>query len=240
MGYRLGQWHVSLTMVFVILGFLLATAFSTQQTLGERSAPRKNNLIQFIKKQRGERDKLGNQLIEIRKELDNQESRQVGSEGILATSNAYLEELRVRSGLSEVSGPGLEIVLGDAPRVPLGAEPDSFLIHDYDLQIVINALWRGGAEAIAVNGERFVANTGIRSAGSTVLINSKPQGVPYRIKAIGKVNTLEKLLKQDSDAALLLGQYAQDYGLVAKVVRKKKLKLPPYKGSLNIPLPEEQ
>ena len=232
MGYRLGQWHISLTIVFVILGFLLATAFSTQQRWGERAGPRKQNLVDFIKKQRVERDALGDQLIKLRKEIDKLDLAQAGRLDQQSVYGRQLERLKLKAGLKAVGGPGLEITIGDAARVPLGADPDSYLIHDYDIQIIVNALWRGGAEAMALNGERFVINTGIRSAGSTILINSKPQGGPYKIKAIGDPERLLNVLKQDSDAALLVGDYAQRYGLVVKKVRRRRLTVPPFKGSL--------
>lgn len=236
MQFKLGRWHLSLAIVFVVLGFLLSTAFATQQRSGERPGPRKQNLIDFIEKQRREREKLGSQLVEARKNVAGLDSARAGRLGVLAKYSRELESLRVRAGLKGVSGRGIELLIGDAARIPLGADPDSFLIHDYDLQILINALWRGGAEAIAVNGERFVVNTGIRSAGSTILINSKPQGGPYRIKAIGASKRLVRTLKADSDAALLMGDYAQKYGLIVKLSTRNKVTIPPYKGSLRLQL----
>ena len=240
MGARLGRWHLSLTLVFLILGFLLATAFNTQQLLVERSRPRKQNLIEFVKKRRDERSRLGKDLIKMRKELESQSSRMAGAEGILVSYSKTLENLRFRAGLKAVKGPGLEIVLRDSPRIPIGEETDNFLIHDYDLQIVVNALWRGGAEAIAINGERLAAGTGIRSAGSTILINSKPQGEPYRIKVIGNRQDLAKILKTDSDAALLTSDYSQKYGLVVKIMNRKQLVLPPYYGSVKMSVLKEE
>lgn len=238
MGLKLGRWHLSLAIVFLFLGFLLSTAFTTQQRQGERSGPRKQNLVDFIGKQKNEHKKLGDQLIELRKSVEKFDSERAGRLGEQAVYARELERLRMRAGLKSVTGPGIEITLGDAPksRMPLSVDPDGSLIHDYDLQIIVNALWRGGAEAIAINGERFVATTGIRSAGSTILINFNPQGGPYRIKAIGSSKKLEKSLKTDSDAALLMGDYAQKYGLITKVALLNKVTIPPYKGSLSLQL----
>ena len=236
MGVRLGRWHPSLTLIFIFLGFLLATAFSTQQRWGERPGPRKQNLVDFIKKQRSEREELGDQLVDLRAGIERLDSERSGRLGILAAYGRQVEGLKNEAGLRAAAGPGVELVLGDAARVPLGADPNSFLIHDYDLQIIVNALWRGGAEAVSINGERFVANTGIRSAGSAILINSKPQGGPYRIKAIGKPKRLVKTLKNDSDASMLMGDYAQKYGLIAKLSERKLINVPSYKGSLRLQL----
>lgn len=234
MELRLGRWHLSLTLVFIFLGFLLATGFSTQQRLAERPVPRKDNLIQFIRKQRTEQKRLGGQLLEAREELAELSSEMADSEGALATYSQEVEALRERAGLVPVEGPGLEVILGDGQRIPPGVDPDSFLIHDYDLQMVINALWRGGAEEIAVNGERFTAATGVRSAGSIILINSRPQGGPYKIRAIGNPDRLLQTLERDPDASMLVGEYSQQFGLRAEVKKMEKLTLPAYTGGINL------
>ncbi len=231
---RLGQWHLSLTLVFILLGFLLATGFSTQQRLGERPGPRKDNLLQFIKKQRGEHANLEDQLEAARIELALIDAKRADSKGILAAYGRQLEGLKLRAGLTRVEGRGVEVIIGDAKRVPAGIDPDSFIIHDYDIQIIVNALWRGGAEAMAVNGERIVAHTGIRSAGSTILINSTPQGSPFRIKAIGNTKRMERVLGEDDDAALLLGEYSQQYGLVYRLFPRDRVRVPAYTGSMGL------
>jgi uncharacterized protein YlxW (UPF0749 family) len=237
--YRQNRWHLSLTVVFLILGFLLATAFTTQRHWGERAAPRKKNLIEFIEKQRVERERLGADLADLRKQVDRHAVDRAGTEGRVATYRQQLEAVKEKAGLTPVSGPGLELVVGDAPRVPPGVDPAAYLIHDYDLQILTNALWRGGAQAVAINDERFVVNTGIRSAGSTILINAKPQGGPYVIRAIGKPAKLRKALREDEDAALLLSDYSLQYGLVLKINAREKLSLPAYTGSLRLTTMEE-
>ncbi len=239
MAFRLGAWHLSLTLVFVLLGFLLATAFSTQQRLADRPGPRKDNLIQFIRKQRREQVKLGNQLSEVREELGTLGSELADSEGALAVYGRRLERLRAAAGLVPVSGPGVEVILGDAQRIPAGVDPDSFLIHDYDVQMVVNALWRGGAEEISINRERLTVTTGVRSAGTTILINSRPQGAPYVIKAIGDPDALKKALVDDADAAMLVGEYSQQFGLKAEVRAVDKVRLPAFTGSISIKSGEE-
>lgn len=239
MEFRLGRWHLSLTLVFILLGFLLATAFSTQQRLSERPAPRKDNLIQFIRKQRREQKRLGTQLTEVREELGRIDGERADSEGVLATYSQQLERLRARAGLVSTVGPGIELIIGDAQRIPADVNPDGFLIHDYDLQMVVNALWRGGAEALAINGERFVVGTGVRSAGSIILINSRPQAGPYHVKAIGDAQALMDALKQDTYASMLLGESASQFGLQVDIREADKLTLPGYTGGIKLEIKED-
>ena len=58
-------------------------------------------------------------------------------------------------------------------------------VLDVDLQSVVNGLWAGGAEAVAVNGQRLTALTTIRAAGSAILVDFRPVTSPYEVSAIG-------------------------------------------------------
>lgn len=236
MELRSGQRHVTLFMVFVLLGFLLVTAFTAQQTQGGRSGRRKTDLVQFINKRRSEQKRLAASLSATRKEIAGIDLRRAKSEGVLAGHSRELASLRERAGLSPVRGPGLALTIGDAQRVPpdIGRGANLYLVNDSDLQILVNALWRGGAEAISINGERLVVSSGIRSAGSTIMINSSPLGGPYRIHAIGNPGALNKALADDSDASLLLGGDAAQFGLMLEVKPMKVLKLPGYAGGVKI------
>jgi uncharacterized protein YlxW (UPF0749 family) len=58
-------------------------------------------------------------------------------------------------------------------------------VFDYDLQQIANALWRAGAEAVAINGQRLTATSTIRAAGGAVLVDFRPVTSPYEVSAIG-------------------------------------------------------
>ena len=55
-------------------------------------------------------------------------------------------------GTRAVSGPGLKVTLDDAHRtaasLPEGFTADDIVVHQQDVQSVVNALWAGGAEAM--------------------------------------------------------------------------------------------
>src|SRR4029450_1762991 len=59
------------------------------------------------------------------------------------------------------------------------------LVKDTDLQLASNALWAGGAEAIAINGQRLTATSTIRQAGEAILVDFRPVTTPYQVVAIG-------------------------------------------------------
>ena len=55
-----------------------------------------------------------------------------------------------------VSGPGITVTLSDAPTdsIPDNVNPNDLVIHQQDIDDVMNAMWEGGAEAMTVQGVR--------------------------------------------------------------------------------------
>ncbi|CAN5174048.1 DUF881 domain-containing protein [soil metagenome] len=94
------------------------------------------------------------------------------------------------AGLEPVRGPGVTVTLSDAPEAvleTLGEDTDvnNLVVHQQDIQAVVNALWAGGAEAMTIQGQRVVSTTGIRCVGNTVVLHDVPYAPPYVISAIG-------------------------------------------------------
>ena len=109
-------------------------------------------------------------------------------------SNGALDQARLLAGLTPVQGPGVVVTLNDSKQrlpknMPSGMTPPN-LIHDSDINAVVNELKAAGAEAIAVNGQRLVAISPVRCAGSTIFVNNTPMAPPFIIKAIGDSKTL--------------------------------------------------
>lgn len=116
-----------------------------------------------------------------------------------STSDLYkqqLKEAKMNAGLISVTGSGLRITLDDSKSV-VGEKEDtmSFLIHEEYIRDILNALWNGGAEAIAVNGQRIMANTEVFCSGSYIQINGTRQMPPYVIEVIGDTSDLSSSLK---------------------------------------------
>lgn len=95
-------------------------------------------------------------------------------------------------GAVGVTGPGLVITMDDAPRDP-GADTSGTnqgKVLSRDLQIVVNALWAAGAEAVDVGGQRLTSRSAIRFAGEAILVNYRPLTRPYVVRAIGDPDRL--------------------------------------------------
>jgi uncharacterized protein YlxW (UPF0749 family) len=123
------------------------------------------------------------------------------------------------------------VVLGDGSDVAPGTDPNLYLIHDSDIAAVVNALFVGGAEAIDVNGERVVATTPIRCAGTTVLVNAKRLGGPYTVSAVGNSDALYDAVISDPAAGLLFESYRAQFGLDVSVIKLSEVEVSAYRGS---------
>lgn len=136
---------------------------------------------------------------------------------------AALAQVELVSGAVPVTGPGLVLVLEDAPEAA-GTGDARLRVQDVDLQLVTNALWAAGAEAVAINGHRLSALSAIRSAGQAILVDLAPLIGPYRVEAIGDVRTLQTDFAR-SRAAGHLTTLASAYGITSKITSSQELNL---------------
>jgi uncharacterized protein YlxW (UPF0749 family) len=155
-----------------------------------------------------------------------------------------VDALRGPAGLLPVQGPGLTITLDDAPDDALeaaGADVNELLVHQQDIQAVVNALWAGGAEAMTLQGQRVVATTGIKCVGNTVVLHGVPYSPPYRIAAVGPLSRMLTSVNRNPYIELYLQQV--ELGLGWDVQVDSRLRLPGYAGSTDLayarPVPPE-
>jgi uncharacterized protein YlxW (UPF0749 family) len=155
-------------------------------------------LIEDIQSSSDTADQLTAELEELRVEVARTNDDLLAAS---VTGQRALEELAAAeqgAAAVPVTGPGLLVTLAnaesDAGDDPVGggteeADPRG-KVRDGDLQLVVNALWAAGAEAISVNDQRLGPTTAIRFAGEAVLVDFRPVMNPYEIRAIGDPDTL--------------------------------------------------
>jgi len=152
---------------------------------------------------------------------------------LLASDTSGLGERVARLGLAAgatpVTGRGVTIILDDAPDAdePFGdpQAQDQKRVLDVDLAQVVNGLWTGGAEAIAVNGQRLTSTSAIRGAGSAILVNQRPLARPYVVEAIGDPANMRTELTQ-GESSRFIGMLPQNYGIRVEVDDAAELRLP--------------
>ena len=112
---------------------------------------------------------------ELEKKIEQYKKSETTGEKVPEVLEKELEETRLRLGLIDVYGQGITITLRDN---------ESTVISANDILTLVNQLIISGAEAVSINGNRFMNNTEIVAVNSKdILINSKKITSPYRILA---------------------------------------------------------
>jgi uncharacterized protein YlxW (UPF0749 family) len=210
------------------MAFLLATAWSQGTTQLKSAAGRREELAELVAARQRRVASLERQLDEARTRL-NDAARRSGRDNLIAVQEA-LDRIGALAGTRTVRGDGLVVRLTDSP-LSERRDPDSadFQIQDVDLQLVVNALWSAGAEAIAVNGQRIVGTTAIRSAGGAILVNYRVLTSPYRVVAIGSSDRLEADFG-DSAIAQRFRNWVDVYHLGFSIKKERRLSAPAFGG----------
>jgi len=145
------------------------------------------------------------------------ESRAEGLDAEVATLGRQVQDARVdrerrraarlaaQAGLGPVRGAGVTVVLADSPREVLEDAVEAqeqlfpYVVHQQDIQAVVNALWVGGAEAVTIQGQRVITTTGIKCNGNAVRLQGVPYPQPYVISGVGDPAALIAALDADED-----------------------------------------
>lgn len=159
------SWRFAAPLALAACGLLLvvsARAAEGEDLRGSGHA-QLGDLIRAAEQRTNELSETLDQLAAEVEELT--ESR---SGGTLSRRQQELEELEDYAGLNPVQGPGLTVALDDAPR-PAGPQvlaegylPEDYIVHQQDLEAVINALWAGGAEAMMVMDQRIISTSSVK------------------------------------------------------------------------------
>lgn len=219
------NFYWSLALISIIIGVILSMQFRmTRDIQHNETIRRTQELADQVAQLKKEQDVLQPQLIRMREQLESlstgPQSPQIKAEMELAT---------IFSGLNELTGSGVEVTLKDGNASKnLNENPNLYIIHDEDILKVVNELKTAGAEAIAINGQRLVANSEIICNGPAIRINKKALVPPYVITAIGNPDTLEGALNMRGGVA----EYLQFFGIQVAVKKSEQLTIPAYNGSI--------
>ncbi len=140
------------------------------------------------------------------------------------------------TGLTPVTGSALEISLNDAPRelgveLAPGVAPDDLVVHQQDVQAVVNAMWRGGATAIQVMDQRIISTSAIRCVGNTLSLQGRVYSPPFVITAVGNVSELQEALNSEPGVSLYR-EYVIRFNLGFDVSINNQVTIPAWKGSI--------
>ncbi|MPQ99702.1 DUF881 domain-containing protein [Modestobacter sp. I12A-02628] len=223
--------------VMVVVGLLATVTYREAASGAQGREQVRQALIDDIGAQSDTSDQLAGQLEQLRGEVTDRRDEALASSTVGQQALADLAAAEQGAALAAVRGPGLEVTLGNAPAGtnsdPVGGNAEiaaGGLVQDRDLQLVVNALWAAGAEAISVNDQRLGPTTAIRLAGETILVDFRPVVSPYLVRAVGNRDALQEGFL-DSPATAELADVAVAYGVVFEFASRDELELPAARGS---------
>lgn len=229
-------WRVLVPLTALAAGLLFATSASTAQGTDLRS-DRRLQLQELIARERADVHAREQRVDELRRAVGAISARAAADDERVAQAAAP-SELELAAGLVPVTGSAVTVALDDAPRRPgrpeLSGDPDDWVVHEQDVQAVVNALWAGGAEAMTLMGQRIVSTSAVRCVGNTVILHGRVYGPPFVVTAIGNPDAMRDAL--DSDPGVLLFRtYVDRFGLGYTVRTSRSVTLPAYDGPLALP-----
>jgi uncharacterized protein YlxW (UPF0749 family) len=225
-------WRWLVPPVCVLAGVLFATSARVSRGTELRS-PESVNLAGLVRAAEEKVSAGSARLDTLQRELQAATDRAGRDDSAVAATQEQGKPLRAPAGLTAVHGPGLLVVLDDAHEVPSDPTVDlnQLVVHQSDLQSVVNALWAGGAEAMTVAGQRIIATSAVRCVGNTLLLNGRVFSPPFRVLALGPAPQMQNSLDQ-APGVTLFKQAASYYGLGYTVASRDDILVPAYAGPI--------
>jgi len=220
----------ALTGLVCLLAGLLMVVSAVNARGTDLRPGRNTDLVSLVQSQSRRNVELARQVSRVRTEVDAQSAGKSGS-GL----QDELGRASADAGYSPVSGPALTVTLDDAPESVAadGIDADLLVVHQQDIQGVVNVLWNGGAEAMTIQGQRVTSTTGVKCVGNTVVLHGIPYAPPYVISAIGEPARLQAALA-GARTIQIYRQYVAAYGLVYRESTERRATFPAHEGSLDL------
>ena len=237
-------WRALAPAVFGLAGLLFATSFQAARGTDLRSDRGLPGLIDTANRDVAAKSST---IEKLQNELDALTAAAAPSDGRIVPLTGTINLLAPHVGTRAVQGPALTVALTDSNRsmanLPPSIRPDDLVVHQQDVQAVVNALWRGGAEAMMIQDQRVIATSAVRCVGNTLILQGRVYSPPFVVIGVGDQADMERELARDD---YLRGFQAavEFFGLGYEQVRLDQVTLPGYDGPLNIdsatPLPEKE
>ncbi len=213
---RRTAWRFGVPIVCLLAGLLLSATYGVSggDEIRRSDAPR---LVDLVRESQQSVDRLTAQRDSMANEFESHHGGSPGADAALAAITDKSARLAVDADLDPMRGPGLVVTLNDAQRdaegrFPRDATPDDLVVHQQDIQAVLNALWSAGAEGIQMQDQRIIGTSAPRCVGNTLLLNGRTYSPPYVVTAIGDPAAMQAALAA-SPLVTLYKQYVVRFGL---------------------------
>ena len=232
---RRRRWRVGTPLVFLASGALFMISAANSEGTDLRPG-RTTDLAGLVRNESKHLEKLQDRAADLNSQVE-QLARSVDDTQV-RQARAEARALRGPAGRLPVSGPGVTVTLADAPREVRESSTQDIrllVVHQQDIQAVVNAMWDAGAEAVTIQGQRVVSTTGIKCAGSSVELNGIYYSQPYVISAVGDTGRLLSSINNDDYISRYRSDSEQEDIQVGWAVDlETRIEAPAYEGLLNM------
>ena len=227
-------WRLVVPAVTAAAGVMFAMSFQAAQG-GDLRADR--DLPQLIMDGDAQVAVKAARLDALQREVDSLSTTRSPSDERLASLTKRADELAPTAATTKVRGAAIEVALDDARRtadsLPDGFTADDIVVHQQDVQAVVNALWGSGAEAMMIQDQRVIATSAVQCVGNTLLLQGRVYSPPYVIKAIGNPTSLKAALDRDPQVRIYR-EWVDAVGLGYDVATTDQADFPAYTGTIDL------
>jgi uncharacterized protein YlxW (UPF0749 family) len=234
---RISAWGAMVPVVALAAGLLFATSGRTAQGTDLR-AGQVTEFSELIDQRSSVIARQADQLADLQGQVERLTEQAATRDGDVAAAQDAGNAGALSAALVPLTGPGVVITLDDAPARPDGslpgtARPDDVVIHQSDVQAIVNAVWAAAADGVGVMDQRLIATSAVRCVGNTLLLQGRTYSPPFIITAIADASAVRAQLASSPQVAVLQ-QAVEAYGLTFQVRERESVTVPAYDGTLDL------
>jgi len=230
-----GHWRLVTPLVLALVGALFLVSATNSDGTDLRSG-RVTTLAGLVESESDRAASLQAEVAAMREEVNSLAEAVADTNIRRVQDNA--EALRPSAGLSPATGSGITVTLSDASREVRESsdrEVNLLVVHQQDIQAVVNAMWRAGAQAITIQGQRIISTTGIKCAGSSVELQGIPYPQPYEITAVGDPAVLTAAMNSDHYISAYRAQSeTPDIAIGWSMEEEELITAPAFEGTIDL------
>lgn len=225
-------WHGGAVLVLGAAGLLIAAGISLADT-SDVDATRGTDLPALVEAETQRVAELEKQAESLAAQIET--LGEVSGDAPVREIQQRVADKEKMAGFTEVEGPGLTVLLDDAPvpddlnDLPDETSPDDYVVHQQDVEAVVNALWDGGAEAMQIMDRRLTSVSAVRCVGNVIILDGQVYSPPFSITAVGDPAALTASLDR-SPGVQVYRDWADYIGLGWAVDEHESVVLPAATG----------
>lgn len=231
------MWSVGVPLIALAAGLLFTTSATTADGTTLRD-DRRPQLAELIAQKRDRVADSQKREAALRAEVDQESNRLAEVDAPVKSARGLADAVRQPAGFTALHGPGVTVTLNDSPRRGSdfgdnAPDNDDLVVHQGDVQAVVNAMWAGGAEAMTIMDVRVISTSAVRCVGNTLLLHGQVFSPPFKITAIGEPTAMHRAL-ESAEGVKQFREAVADFGLGYTEKMEKDVTVRAYDGSTDL------